>query len=1182
MGALVVERMGAGVVVRAEEARAPVPPPPFTLADGRTQVYVDETALPTFEQLEPEVLAGLRNELRPEGVGLPAIRLLSSRAGLAARDGSRPLALRLSEALGTEVVAPDGELLMLPGGELFSAGEQTGWVGFRPGRSKLHDGPRYPIPDWQDGLSTSLRTRPVDPRISVTPIPAGIWVRAAGHPPRPHGDSGFQVPLSRNRLAIVVGAPGEPLPATEALAAFVGGLPAPQRDTFGLISYGPEPVSVRPLAQQLAELIGQPVHGCHAVPQYLPEGGQTWVVPDDAGQPSWLPFVLESTYQPGVPPTPRNWLPPVPGLTGAGTGTFWLQDGWLVDVLPAGLLVRPVRVPVDPVASRLPISPDAVNLVVSSAGGVPPERVLTAVERLAAELPAETRERLRLIATPHAGPDHLGRLAASLHVGVHVLGAAGPGPAVEVAANAPLGAHPWEASAGAVPAGTGGQAIAWVPAPPAGVPATTEPVTTALAATQPPTASPESGAGDDQPAAAVSATRPMTAGPIRHQPTEPLRIVSPVAVDAEGRMRPIGDGWHRGEPGAAAQEIERAEVPPVPASLGSASTPLSHSPEPQPSAKPEEEPAVEETSASTAGPTAQDAPVPAANVEPNAPAAAETTAAPATSSGGPTSVAPSAIPTVVTSAQIPVVASSTPLPSMTPAAREPAPEPAAPPQEDPPPAAPPSPAAPPPAAPAAGPGPASGPRPPASPPPARPAPPVRPTSAPVAAAPAPAPAATATHRMPAPVAPAAPVLPAPVAPPVHAPTPVPPPPAAAVQQGPASGPAAAAAQAPATAAPADPSVTAVTQANAAPAEQVSDAADAQASRADAADARSAADQTTALDLAEVEAAVEAAPTASDTAQQQEPAAVETVSATDVAAANVAVVEATEAVTEEVVAEEAAEAGLADIGQAETDEQVAAAVLKPLLLVDHSSTEEDRQRFKKSLGWKYDAATRSVTRLLAERPGLRGGMPVDDAMLTELAAVHVFATSDQRQFVDAIRSGDATSQYPFISCLAGGLRRLPSLQGLVVRGGPGEVETVEDYVVGSELVEPAPMLGVSDGSADVPGSVELLIWSVTARRLGGLADDENSADVVFPPATSYRVLAVEADSGRVLLTEVGKKQRSEEARKRHDARVLERLTEAAKSRDERAGSEVRAPDHERYSVLLGEPASPFAKPAGVDR
>ncbi|MDI2027549.1 hypothetical protein QFW96_02950 [Saccharopolyspora sp. TS4A08] len=1157
MAALVVERTGAGVIVRAEEAAVPIPPP-FTLADGRTQIYIDEAALPVFDQLEPEVLARLRAELRPEGVGLPAIRLLSPRAGLAAPNGSRPLALRLAEALDVEVVAPDGDLVMLRGGELFSAGEQTGWVGFRPGASKTHDGPRYPIPEWQDGLSTSLRTRPIDPRISITPIPAGVWVRAAGQPARPHSDVGFRLPLSRNRLAVVVGAPGEPQPATEALAAFVSGLPAPMRDTFGLIGYGPEPVSVRPVAQQLAELLGQAVHGCHAVPQYLPEGGQTWLVPDETGDASWLPFVLESTYQPGVPPTPRNWLPPVSGLTGAGAGTFWLQDGWLVDVLATGLLVRPVRVPIDPVASRLPISPDAVNLVVSSAAGPPPERVLTAVERLASELPAAARERLRLVATPHAGPDYLGRLAASLKVDVHVLGTGGPGPAVAVAPNAPLRSHPWEAGSGVVPTGLAdGQPVAWIPAPPSGV--------AAAPSTGPAPAFPQPG-----PSAPAVAAQSEPAAPaavqhrIRHQPTEPLRIVSPVTVDAEGRMRPTGDGWQPGEPGApapavptgnpAAPDVPATPVvpvvsevsgPPVPASLGPA-TPLPQLSQPQStqvpevssqdmSAAPETGPA--ETGHAVSAPGEQStSDVPESPVAESKPVVASAVSVPVTAS----------------SVQIPVVASSTPLPSMKRTEPEPDPEPAA---EDatPEPDGPepdglepdgPEPAAPetPKPAPVVPPAPvASGPTP-------APIPPT-PTSAPVAPVSrpaAPAAAAAAAAPGPAPIAPAAAnraPAPAPVLPPVHAPAPV----SAAV-------PVVAAAT---TVVAAVPNVTADTAA--APAVETASPA-------------------ITPDDAREQAEVVADDGASESvAEQRDDAAADQISSVGVAESVEVAADAHTAVEEQAAAEEVGEAE-----QVGSDDQVAAAALKPLLLKDHSSTEEDRQQFKKSLGWKYDAATRSVTRLLAERPGLRGGMPVDDVMLTELAAVHVFATSDQRELVNAIRTGDAASHYPFISCLAGGLRRLPSLQGLVVRGGPGDAEAVADYVVGSELIEPAPMLGVSDDAAGVPGSVELLIWSVTARRLGGLAADENAADVVFPPATSYRVLAVEADAGRVLLTEVGKKQRSEEARQKHDARVLERLTEAAKHRDEKSPTGGSEPDHDRYSVLLGEPANPFATPAAVDR
>src|SRR5215211_7219566 len=113
-----------------------------------------------------------------------------------------------------------------------------------------------------------------------------------------------------------------------------------------------------------------------------------------------------------------------------------------------------------------------------------------------------------------------------------------------------------------------------------------------------------------------------------------------------------------------------------------------------------------------------------------------------------------------------------------------------------------------------------------------------------------------------------------------------------------------------------------------------------------------------------------------------------------------------------------------------------AAADPLVLAaGHRSTSEDRLRFRQSLGWRYDAATRWVARLLAECPGLRAGAPVSDEMMTELAAVRVFAGSGQVDLVDAIRSGGESVDWPYVSCLAGGLQRLPTCQGSVVRGGP---------------------------------------------------------------------------------------------------------------------------------------------------
>src|SRR5262249_46675808 len=80
------------------------------------------------------------------------------------------------------------------------------------------------------------------------------------------------------------------------------------------------------------------------------------------------------------------------------------------------------------------------------------------------------------------------------------------------------------------------------------------------------------------------------------------------------------------------------------------------------------------------------------------------------------------------------------------------------------------------------------------------------------------------------------------------------------------------------------------------------------------------------------------------------------------------------------------------------------------------TAQERLRFRLSLGWRYGAAVRSVARLMAERPGLRiaTGDGDEDAM-TELAAVRVFAESDQRDLIRAMRAGLGPVDRPYAAC-----------------------------------------------------------------------------------------------------------------------------------------------------------------------
>lgn len=245
------------------------------------------------------------------------------------------------------------------------------------------------------------------------------------------------------------------------------------------------------------------------------------------------------------------------------------------------------------------------------------------------------------------------------------------------------------------------------------------------------------------------------------------------------------------------------------------------------------------------------------------------------------------------------------------------------------------------------------------------------------------------------------------------------------------------------------------------------------------------------------------------------------------------------------------------------------------LADRVSTPAERQAFRISLGWRYDAATRSVARLLAEHPGLRGAGEADEALMTDLAAVRVFTARDQAEFVESIRSGGRERDRALAVCAAGGLRRLPVLQGVVVRGGPAAPAAADAYRVGQDLTEAAPLIALDDIEAQVPGAVEILIWSATARRLSGFADDRHSAEVAFLPGTVFRALAVDPPSyetpggRRVLLTEVPPG-RSGPGHTEWAGRVLARLEEAAAARAALVPLADAPSEPGRFVALPGDP------------
>jgi hypothetical protein len=185
-----------------------------------------------------------------------------------------------------------------------------------------------------------------------------------------------------------------------------------------------------------------------------------------------------------------------------------------------------------------------------------------------------------------------------------------------------------------------------------------------------------------------------------------------------------------------------------------------------------------------------------------------------------------------------------------------------------------------------------------------------------------------------------------------------------------------------------------------------------------------------------------------------------------------------------------------------------------------STVAQRRAMRAKLGSRYDIATRAVTRLLSERPGLRFGAGDHAALLAELAVVRVFADDP---------AGDYDAD--FYVCLADGLRRLPTARAVVVRGIPAGTELRP----GSVIRLPTPLVAAPVTAPEPVGPAEALIWTTTARRLDGLLDDppapdpdgdeepapKRAADVVLSGHTRLRVLAVAPTPvRRVLLAEDG--------------------------------------------------------------
>ncbi|GAB3400893.1 hypothetical protein GCM10027515_09220 [Schumannella luteola] len=1081
MSSITVQQTGFGIVVAEDgdtEATA--------LLDGlpplRAARYL--TATPALRQALRAAEPALVDAVRPHLDGTVVV----PDDGLAADlDGDATTgSLLLAQALGVSVIAPAGRFIRCDG-TLFSVGGGDGWVAQSPRGARVPAGRRYPAPAWQSQLPHDLA--------GAAHIPAGLWI-TSGTDPR-HAVRLARIAVRERQLLVVVGSPAETPPTRERLLALLRSIPAEARSSIVLAGFGSASL---PLAtvRALAVELDQPLRVAHGVEL---SGAPVRIDGDAETLPATL--ALESVCAPDGTVTLERWAPP-PGLVADTAARYRLGesrmsrgrpgDAWVADVVAAGIVVHPVNEPLVDVAELQP-PVGSLGVFLQCDGAYRPEEL----PALLAPLRARLEER---------GAVTLHPLDAAARRGVRDAypGLWAPTEALAITADGRLVAATADASGDT------------------DLPVDDSPVVESPADDLSAVVDEDAVAADSEAAEVAGSWAEAEGAAADAVESDDVESDDVESDDVESDDVESDAGESISLEGAPSESASAEEGAPAPAVVASA-VPESPSAE-----SPALETAAPESTASTEGvesdPRAeqQDAPT-----EPQAQRAAshrdEAQRPPVPTVSAPDA---SAVVDAVVGAEPSTPSPETSAPVTGRRARRVAlDELVSEPQFDP--SAESAAVASRPAAVPAVPAPVSTDAP--IPPTAQSLRPAAPEAATASAAPSTTPSATsAAPTTPtasttsavaaAPAAPTTPAAPAESASPKpHASTPPASTTHAARREGGSfapQAPTAAAAAAPVptpSAAPSDrtPGDALARALQGSAATRLLGAAPRDESAADRAAALSSAASTPTAPTAIVRPGAPTTPLAGSGTDAAAPAATAApapssqVTATDAAPASSAAERPEPTPQAEQSAQPAAASPAPHPGEAAVDrpQRSTPDVDVP---VGASSTSEQRHRVRTALGSRYDVASRTVSQLLAQQPGMRVAAGDRSAMLTGLSLVRVFATEPHGEY-----------DLDFHTCLAEGLAMLPTARSVVVRGIPAGI----DATPGSTLRLRAPLVAAAaDGPA--AGPAEALIWTTSGRRLDRvLHGSAGAADVVLPAGARLCVLGTTGGSApRLLLAEEG--------------------------------------------------------------
>jgi len=378
---LIVWRVGDDAPLQEGYARAKALP----VEAGRLTVLVaadDWTWVELVDLLTAELPRWLN-------LGYRSIRLFVSGAGGDVGGGAVPARV-LAARLGIEVVAPDGEVTGGAGATLVRRDTDLGhWWHFQRGQRPVRGGSRFPTPAWESDLA---RREAVTIAPVVEEIPAGLWIHD-GRGGQEAAASAYLIPVDPNRVVLLVSRPGGAPPSAAEVCRVILGLPRPLWDRVVLVPYGPWPVS--DFGSLIAAFLGCQVRALTGLP--TPDGARV-VAFSSRGTPAWEPLAREVAY----PENAGAWAQVVawsrlPGLTVPDSEVAPVGDGWVAEVIAAGLWIRPTYHTEGALVVRgLPTDPDWCTVilgVVADRATAPSRDVVT---RVLGSLPENARRALRI------------------------------------------------------------------------------------------------------------------------------------------------------------------------------------------------------------------------------------------------------------------------------------------------------------------------------------------------------------------------------------------------------------------------------------------------------------------------------------------------------------------------------------------------------------------------------------------------------------------------------------------------------------------------------------------------------------------------------------------------------------------------------------------------------------------